>query len=78
MMFKNTTKNFFVMVSADDCARPILGYSEEGAFDVNNIAPGLGDMMENYQEAVSYGQETKAKATAESQLNGKLWKNQVS
>ena len=57
--------NGFVMVSADDCARPILGYSEEGAFDVNNIAPGLGDMMENYQKAVSYGQETKAKATAE-------------
>ena len=35
------TNNGFVMVSADDCAHPILGYSEESAFDVNNIAQVL-------------------------------------
>lgn len=55
----------FVMVSADDCAHPILGYSEESTFDVENLAPGLGDMMENYQKAISHGIETRAAATAE-------------
>ncbi len=55
----------FVIVSADDCAHPILGYSEESAFEADNIAPGLGDMMEIYQEAIEYGKQTKAKATPE-------------
>lgn len=55
----------FVMVSADDCAHPILGYSEESAFEVNNIAPGLGDMLNIYEEAISYGKQTKATATPE-------------
>lgn len=59
----NVSNHGFVMVSADDCAHPILGYSEESVFDVDNIAPGLGDMMLNYQEAISYGKETKATAT---------------
>ena len=31
------TPNGFVIVSADDCATPILGYSEEGQFDMDNI-----------------------------------------
>ena len=55
----------FVIVSADDCAHPILGYSEESAFEVDNIAPGLGYMMEIYQDAISFGKETKATATPE-------------
>ncbi|MBE6343875.1 MAG: T9SS type A sorting domain-containing protein [Lentimicrobiaceae bacterium] len=55
----------FVIVSADDCAHPILGYSEESAFEADNIAPGLGYMMEIYQEAIEYGKETKATATPE-------------
>lgn len=61
----NVSNHGFIMVSADDCAHPILGYSEESVFDVDNIAPGLGDMMLNYQEAISYGKETKATATSD-------------
>lgn len=55
----------FVIVSADDCAHPILGYSEESVFETDNIAPGLGYMMGIYQEAISFGKETKATATPE-------------
>ena len=44
----------YIMVSASDCAHPILAYSEESTFDINNVAPGLGDMMHVYTEAITY------------------------
>ena len=50
----NVSDYGFVMVSATDLVRPILGYSEDGIFETDNIAPGLGFMMEDYQEAISY------------------------
>ena len=34
-----------VIVSADDFYRPIVAYSDEGIFDVENINPGLGYML---------------------------------
>ena len=36
----------FVMISADDAFRPIVGYSKEGAFDAQNINPELGYMLD--------------------------------
>ena len=45
----NVSNNGFIIVSADDATRPILGYSENGAFDANNIVPGVGFMMEIYK-----------------------------
>ena len=41
----------FVMVSADDVYRPIVGYSDEGAFDAQNINPELNYML---NELISY------------------------
>ena len=32
-----TTANSFVLIAADDCVRPILGYSLTGRFDVENM-----------------------------------------
>ena len=37
----NVGDNGFVMVSADDYYRPILGYSKEGVFPVNDMPDGL-------------------------------------
>ncbi|MBO5811204.1 MAG: C10 family peptidase [Bacteroidales bacterium] len=53
----------YIMVSASDCAHPILAYSEESTFDVNNVAPGLSDMMHVYTEAITYAIESNATAT---------------
>ena len=50
----NVSDYGFIMVSATDAVRPILGYSENGIYEVNNVAPGLGFMMEDYQESISY------------------------
>ncbi len=41
----NVGNEGFVMVSADDVYRPIVGYSDEGIFDANNINPELAYML---------------------------------
>ena len=43
----------FVMVSADDVYRPIVGYSDEGTFDAQNINPELAYMLGQLTEARS-------------------------
>ena len=51
------TPNGFVIVSADDCATPILGYSNEGQFDVENIPIQLQDYLQDFVEQIQYGKE---------------------
>ena len=56
------TPNGFVIVSADDCATPILGYSNEGRFDVNNIPIQLQDYLQGFVEQIQYGIENHLEA----------------
>ena len=49
------TPNGFVIVSADDCATPILGYSNEGQFDVENIPIQLQEYLQDFVEQIQYG-----------------------
>ena len=51
------TSNGFVIVSADDCATPILGYSDKGQFDVDNIPIQLQDYLQGFVEQIQYGIE---------------------
>jgi PKD repeat protein len=52
------TPNGFVIVSADDCATPILGYSDEGRpFDPDNVPVQLQDILHSYLEQIQYGIE---------------------
>ena len=52
------TPNGFVIVSADDCATPILGYSDEGRpFDMDNIPIQLQDYLQGFVEQIEYGIE---------------------
>lgn len=41
--------NGFVIVSADDNVRPVLGYSTEGGFDPGKISPDVNYWLENYK-----------------------------
>ena len=59
----NVSDHGFIIVSAEDNTRPILGYSENGAFDANNIVPGLGFMMDIYKESISYAKENNIAPT---------------
>ena len=51
------TPNGFVIVSADDCATPILGYSDEGQFDMENVPIQLQDYLQDFVEQIEYSIE---------------------
>ena len=49
------TANGFVMVAADRCATPILGYSDEGQFDIHNIPIQMPEYLQGFVEQIAYG-----------------------
>lgn len=52
------TPNGFVIVAADDCATPILGYSDEGRpFDLDNAPIQLQGYLQDFVEQIEYGIE---------------------
>lgn len=48
------SQNQFVMVSGDDKAIPVLGYSDSGTFDPNNIPPNMAAFLKGYEEEIAY------------------------
>ena len=60
-VFNNGEKGF-VILSADDFYRPIIGYSENGKFDVDNIPPALQDYLDNIVAARSIDRSTSSAA----------------
>lgn len=42
----------FVIVAGDDCARPILGYSDERSFDPSNVPPVVRDWLTAYDRQI--------------------------
>ena len=57
--------NGFVVISADDVAQPLLGYSDEGAFDQNNIPEGLAYYLGHYASQISFAVENGIQADEE-------------
>lgn len=51
-VFTNTSGTLYV--SADDTAVPLLGYSESGAFDPNDMPPQLKWWLEQYAKEIEY------------------------
>ena len=49
------TSNGFIIVSADDCATPILGYSNKGHFDIGSIPIQLQDYLQGFVQQIEYG-----------------------
>ncbi|MDR1813222.1 MAG: C10 family peptidase, partial [Tannerella sp.] len=43
----------FIIVSADDRACPVLGYSNEGAFDLSTAPPAFMEYLANYQNEIT-------------------------
>ena len=46
----NSTNKGFVLVSAEDNARAVLGYSDEGTFDANNIPENMQFWLQMYAD----------------------------
>lgn len=49
----------FIIVSADDIAEPILGYSIEGTFNKNEMPQNVAKWLEGYKKEISYAIEQK-------------------
>ena len=49
--------NGFVLVSADDVARPILAFSDEESVDPNNMPDGFAYYLRFYARQIAYAQE---------------------
>ena len=52
----NTTDGF-IIVSADDCETPIIGYSHEGRFDPNNVPIQMEGYLQDFVARIQYGIE---------------------
>ena len=57
----NSTDEGFVLVSAEDNARAVLGYSDEGTFDANNIPENMQFWLQMYADEMRSATEAKGK-----------------
>ena len=64
------TPDGFVIVSADDCETPIIGYSHEGRFDTNNVPVQMEDYLQDFVARIQYGIENHIEAD---ELTAKQW-----
>ena len=51
------TSDGFVIVAADDCETPIIGYSHEGRFDPNNVPVQMEAYLHDITARIQYGIE---------------------
>lgn len=54
-------ENGYMIVSADDCAVPLLGYSDTEGFDSKNIPPQLQDWLDFYASEIRYAAKNRSK-----------------
>ncbi|MBP5711448.1 MAG: C10 family peptidase [Prevotella sp.] len=50
----NNEDGGFVIVSGDDATDEILGYSDAGKLDANNIPEGMQELLDGYQAEITY------------------------
>ena len=53
------TESGFVIVAADDCATPILGYSTEGQFVTDDLPIQMQEYLNDFVEEIQYGIENE-------------------
>ena len=64
----------FVVMAADDCVQPILGYSLTGKFIAENMPTNVSGWLQGYNDEIQYVIDNKLKATTET---AKLWKDLI-
>ena len=69
------TDDGFVIVSADDCETPIIGYSHEGRFDPNAIPEQMEAYLQDFVARIQYGIENHIEADEVTARRWKLVKN---
>ena len=69
-LFIFNTENGFVIVAADDCETPIIGYSHEGSFDPNDIPVQMEEYLQDFANRIQYGIENQIIAIARCAMCG--------
>ena len=64
-IFNNEDGKGFVIIAADDCVTPILGYSYDNNFATENLPPNLKGWLDGYAEQIQTAVEMRATATEE-------------
>lgn len=59
------TENSFVIISADDCVQPVLGYSTENPFGTEKMPENLFCWLKGYDEQIAYVAKSGQKATSD-------------
>ena len=74
-VFNRGVKDGFVVVAGDDAvARSVLGYSETGTFDYENIPENMRYWLDEYQRQIEYLQENNIEAIS---TESKEWTTSV-
>ena len=64
-IFNNTAGKGYVIMAADDCVTPILGYSYENNFEEGELPPNFKAWLDGYAEQIHAAVAIKAQATVE-------------
>src|SRR5574344_139403 len=64
-IFNHGNDQGFVIMAADDRVAPILGYSNQGSFDPNQMPPNMQKWLEGYKSAIRYAIENNIAASDE-------------
>ena len=64
----------FVVMAADDCVKPILGYSLTGKFVAEGMPENVRGWLQGYSDEIQYAVDRRMRATAE---NAKAWKDVI-
>ncbi len=59
-VFKNANDKGFLLLSADDAAIPVLGYSDHGNFSSSEMPPQLQWWLSEYANQIEYARQTGA------------------
>jgi photosystem II stability/assembly factor-like uncharacterized protein len=65
----------WVIISANDAATPILGYSLNGYFDENNVNPSAKLLLEDYSNQILYAFKNNIKNTSSKEEWGNILNN---
>lgn len=60
-VFENNTEPGFAILSADDLAAPLLGYSDHGNLDSDSMSPDMKWWLQEYARQIEYARMTGAK-----------------
>lgn len=66
-VFNDVVNHSFVVVAADDCAMPILGYSTEKEFPLTDISPEVRYWLRTFENQMAWAKSAKWSTTATKQ-----------